>query len=245
MRGARFVFREHPGLFRYWLPPILLTGLALVGLAYGVLELRTGLMDSIWTAPVGEGLLEEAGRVAHSFVSWLVAATLFVVGVLSVALLTSVVAAPFNDALSQRVECIVRGQPPPASGLLAMLRDARRTIGLELLKLVLYLAVMGPLFIASQLVPVAGPIVYSVVGFYLTVSFLAIDYTDWPAARRGMSAGTRFGLAFRRPASMFGFGLGVWVLLFIPLINLFFMPAAVAGGTLLFLDLHPDPADAE
>jgi CysZ protein len=35
-----------------------------------------------------------------------------------------------------------------------------------------------------------------------------------------------------------GFGTGVWVLLFIPLVNLFFMPAAVAGGTMLFVALQ-------
>jgi uncharacterized protein involved in cysteine biosynthesis len=32
----------------------------------------------------------------------------------------------------------------------------------------------------------------------------------------------------------------VWLLLFIPLVNLFFMPAAVAGGTLLFLAVQED-----
>jgi len=35
-----------------------------------------------------------------------------------------------------------------------------------------------------------------------------------------------------------GFGTGVWILLFVPLVNLFFMPAAVAGGTMLFLGLE-------
>jgi uncharacterized protein involved in cysteine biosynthesis len=29
--------------------------------------------------------------------------------------------------------------------------------------------------------------------------------------------------------------------MFVPILNLFFMPAAVAGGTLLFLELHPTP----
>ena len=37
---------------------------------------------------------------------------------------------------------------------------------------------------------------------------------------------------------MLGFGAGVYLFLMIPLVNLFFMPAAVAGGTLLFLDLE-------
>jgi uncharacterized protein involved in cysteine biosynthesis len=58
----------------------------------------------------------------------------------------------------------------------------------------------------------------------------------------------RFGLARSRFSTMFGFGTGVWAFLFIPLVNLLFMPAAVAGGTLLFLDLealekaHSQPA---
>ena len=34
------------------------------------------------------------------------------------------------------------------------------------------------------------------------------------------------------------FGTGVWLFLFVPLVNLLFMPAAVAGGTLLFLELE-------
>jgi len=46
---------------------------------------------------------------------------------------------------------------------------------------------------------------------------------------------------------MFGFGTGVWLFLFIPFLNLFFMPAAVAGGTLLYLDLEGpgEPAPSE
>jgi uncharacterized protein involved in cysteine biosynthesis len=34
--------------------------------------------------------------------------------------------------------------------------------------------------------------------------------------------------------------VGIWVIMLIPLLNLFFMPAAVAGATLMYLDLH-DP----
>jgi uncharacterized protein involved in cysteine biosynthesis len=41
-----------------------------------------------------------------------------------------------------------------------------------------------------------------------------------------------------------GFGTGVWLLLFIPLVNLFFMPAAVAGGTMLFVAVE-DPGSPD
>jgi uncharacterized protein involved in cysteine biosynthesis len=37
----------------------------------------------------------------------------------------------------------------------------------------------------------------------------------------------------------------VWLFLFIPLVNLLFMPAAVAGGTLLFLDVEAKRAAAQ
>ena len=43
---------------------------------------------------------------------------------------------------------------------------------------------------------------------------------------------------------VFGFGTGVWLFLFIPLLNLLFMLAAVAGGTLMFLDLEGEGPEA-
>jgi uncharacterized protein involved in cysteine biosynthesis len=39
-------------------------------------------------------------------------------------------------------------------------------------------------------------------------------------------------------AAYLGFGATVAALLFVPFLNLFLMPAAVAGGTKLFLDLE-------
>ena len=46
------------------------------------------------------------------------------------------------------------------------------------------------------------------------------------------------GITRRQLPAVAGFGTGVWVLLFIPLVNLLFMPAAVAGGTMLFVELQ-------
>ncbi|MBW2402413.1 MAG: EI24 domain-containing protein, partial [Deltaproteobacteria bacterium] len=67
-----------------------------------------------------------------------------------------------------------------------------------------------------------------------------IDYIDWPAARRDWSVRDRVAFTRRQLPAVAGFGTGVSLLLFIPLVNLFFMPAAVAGGTLLFLALQQD-----
>ena len=100
---------------------------------------------------------------------------------------------------------------------------------------------MGPLFIASNFIP-GGQIVYAIFGFLFTAIYFSIDYVDWPASRRNRSVAYRFGLVTDHFMPMFGFGTGVWLFLFVPLLNLLFMPAAVAGGTMLFLDLEGETA---
>jgi uncharacterized protein involved in cysteine biosynthesis len=51
--------------------------------------------------------------------------------------------------------------------------------------------------------------------------------------------------ALKHWPAMLGLGAAIWALLFVPLLNVLFMPAAVAGGTLLFLDLHPAPGTGD
>jgi CysZ protein len=119
-------------------------------------------------------------------------------------------------------------------------RDAVKTVLLEIAKLGAWAIVMGPLFVLSFVVPVVGQIIYSVFGFFFTAAYFSIDYVDWPAARRNRGIAYRFSLLRENFLPMLGFGSGVWLFLFVPLLNLLFMPAAVAGGTLLFLDLERD-----
>jgi CysZ protein len=103
---------------------------------------------------------------------------------------------------------------------------------------------MLPLLAVSLLAPGVGPIVQGAVGFSFTALFFAIDYVDWAASRRELPARRRLRWAFAHLRPMLGLGTGIWLLLLVPIVNLVFMPAAVAGGTLLFLDLELGaPAD--
>lgn len=234
-RGARFVYLKHPSLARFWIPPILLTSVALFAMVYGVLQLE--IVESFWAAPVGEDAMQAVGRFIHGLLEWIMTALLLVVGFMAVALVTSVLAAPFNDALSEAVEALVTGNRGPPFSLSKLIGDLGRTMGLELTKLACWALVMLPLLLVSFFVPVLGPVA-SVVGFCFTVGYFALDYVDWPASRRGLPVGSRIALISSNPGTMFGFGTGVWLFMFIPIVNLLFMPAAVAGGTLLFLDLE-------
>lgn len=242
VRGMRFVYVKHPKLARYWLFPVLITAFALGGVFYGAASYNEDIGAALWSL-FPESWNEATGWVGGllSAVRWvveLVAAILIVLlGLVLVLLLSSVVAAPFNDALSEAVEHILIGKPAPPFSFGRMLADIVRTVRLELGKALLYLAIVGPMFLASFFIPGVGQVI-SLVGFALTAVYLGIDYVDWPAARRDWSVGDRVAFTRRQLPAVAGFGTGVWVLLFIPLVNLLFMPAAVAGGTMLFIELE-------
>ena len=246
VRGARFVYFRHTKLARYWVFPIAITAVALVSVFYGAGTLYDDLGGAVWS------LFPESWNEATGFVGGLVTALRWLIelvsgllitllGLVLVVVLSSVVAAPFNDALSEAVEHILTGEPAPPFSFKRMVADVFRTIRLEIGKVLLYTVVVGPMFLASFFIPGIGQVI-SIIGFALTAIFLGVDYIDWPAARRDWSVRDRIAFTRRQLPAVAGLGTGVWVLLFIPLVNLFFMPAAVAGGTMLFVDLAGSPS---
>lgn len=237
-RGFAFVFFRHFSLVRYWIWPILIT-LVLLGLGLWLgWAVHDDAVELVWSEPTDQGFWGSVARFFHGFVEILVLLVLWALALLGVVFLTNVIAAPFNDLLSEEVEHLATGKPGPPLSLKVILRDAARAILLELVKLLIYALVMGPTFVISQFVPVVGPIVYTILGFVFTAMYFSIDYIDWPASRRNKGIRYRFGMMREHALPMLGFGSGVWLFLFIPLVNLLFMPACVAGGTLLYLELE-------
>jgi len=236
LRGLA-ILRRHPGLARYWVPPIVLTTAALVASLVFAVRFYDDAVALVWREPSGEGWAEGVLSVLH----WFLSAFALLVGV-GLAMLVAVVlanlfAAPFNDALSEAVEELETGNPAPKFALVRLLRDLARTLRLELVKLLLYLAVMGPLWLVSLLLPGIGQALYMVFAALFTSLYFAVDYIDWPASRRGFGWRQRLALLRVRPLMTLGFGFAVAACLFVPLLNLCFMPLAVSGGTRLFLDL--------
>ncbi len=237
-RGASFVYLKHPGLIRYWILPIVLSILAIRGALWASWTYSEDIVNYFWPAVTGDGVLDTVAGWFHWIVEVLVSIVVSFTSLLLVVALSNVIAAPFNDALSEKVENIETGAEGVPFSLAAVLRDTGRTIALEVKKLLVYFSIMIPLLIIGLFVPGIGQMVYPVVGFVFTALYLAMDYIDWPACRRNKATSYRWSFVKTRFAAAFGFGTGVFFVLFIPWVNLFFMPAAVAGGTLLFLDLE-------
>ena len=236
LRGLA-ILRRHPGLARYWLPPILLTALAIVASIVLSVRYHDDLVDLLWHVPVADGLGSRLLAALHFLLRALTMVLGIAIGLFGCIALANLFAAPFNDALSEVVEELETGSRSPPFSFMRLLHDVVRTLRLELLKLLLYAGVMGPLLIASWLVPGVGQLLYTAFATLFTAVYFAVDYVDWPASRRGMSVRERLALLGVRPLTALGFGCAVGACLFVPLLNLFFMPLAVAGGTRLFLDL--------
>lgn len=238
IRGAHFVYVRHFDLIRYWIWPVIITLAVIVGVLVGGWFAREPLIDWIWPSPEGETVAVAVVRVLHDLVGILLMLVIWIAGLIGSIAISAVFAAPFNDMLSEAVELLARGQAAPPFSLSELAFGAARSLRIEAAKFAFFAAIMGPLFVVSFFVPVIGSVVYPVLAFLLGALYFGLDYVDWPASRRHLGARWRYRFVGRHFWALLGLGLGVWIVLFLPLFNLFLMPAAVAGGTLMFLDIE-------
>lgn len=228
-RGARLVYVEHLDLARYWLVPIGITLLVLALSVAGVLHEAGALTRAIWPTPAsGDGgdwgwLL----GIAHDAFSLLVDVVLVVLALLATLLVSGIVAAPFNARLAEVLDERLHGVRPLPFGVRTLVRDLVRSAVIE----TTFGFVNLVLFVLGVAVPAAAPVI-TIVGLALWALYFGVAYVDVPQATRGRSLAERARFLASHAAAMLGFGTGVGIFLAIPLVNLFFMPAAVAGGVL-------------
>ena len=168
LRGARFVYWRHPGLAKIWLIPIVLTVMAYactLVLAWCYHDLW---LSWLWPEPNALGWWGKTLSVLHSVVEWLLTLIVLALSWLFVTLLTSLIASPFNDWLSERVEGLVTGQEPPAFRWRLLYRSVLRAIGLEISKLGLYLMLLVLSTALALSVPVVGPLLAPALVFSLS-----------------------------------------------------------------------------
>lgn len=169
---------------------------------------------------------------------WLLLAALGVAIYFLFTVLGGVIAAPFLEVLSERVERIATGASAPSdSGLAALARGAVRSIVEEGKRAAFFVSVQLGLLLLG-LIPGAQPIA-AAASLAFTALFLPLDYTAHALDRRRVSFRLRRRWIFGHPAEMLGFGgLGL-VLFFVPGLSFLCLPWLVTSGTLLALELGP------
>ncbi|MDQ7781883.1 MAG: EI24 domain-containing protein [Desulfomonilaceae bacterium] len=237
IRGALFIW-NHTVLWKYAAAP-LLVGTVILGIAYILIYYSvTGLVgsyaDGAWYL-----------KVLYYIVSVIVTVLLLVIVFFVFARVASAIAAPFNELISEKTEELVTGtfDETPFS-FFGLIKDSGRSVVHSFKILGIYVALLGG-GLPMILVPGVGGLLYAVFGALLSSYMFAYEYLGYPMDRRRLSFSEKRRFLRRHFSKAMGFGLGNLAVASIPGINLLFIPAAVVGGTLLFLDVGSAGARSE
>lgn len=242
------VIRAFSGFFR---------GLAYPLLAWRYLRLNKGLFKFILLPLLINILVFGAGSywgvsLIHEFIAgflprgqawywaWLTyiltllaTAAAFVLAFFSFTVIGNIIAAPFNDLLSEQVEKRLTGKSlqGPAD-MRGQLLQTLRAVVVEARKMLVFLLGLALLF-AFNIVPGLGSVIYVLLAACWTIFFLAAEYTGYVFARKGFSFQEQKQIILGNSGLMAGFGFGIFCVLAVPFVQFFTIPLGVIGATLL------------
>lgn len=237
LRGVRMMIST-PSLWPYVIVPILVTAGFILGALWVSWSWGGALAQDLLPMPTGTGWVAWAGRGMWTVSKAVIHVALFAVLAVLGWFAGGLVASPFYDRLSDRVERIVRGQGvDEAFDARVVLQDVVTGVLHSLGSLALYLGVSCPLLLL-HLVPALGEPIYVLASGTVTSFFLAREVLDYSLSRRRVPFVDKFRLVWSHRAVTGGLGFGTFLLVWVPLLNFLSMPASVIGGTLLFCELQ-------
>ncbi len=225
------LLRQYPALLRFIAIPFLINLVVFSGVVYlGMAFFNDTVVSMI---PGGDAWY----WAILTYLVWFLAVLVTSVLVFFVfTLVGNLIASPFNDLLSERVEDVLVGRSDEESfSWRSFAADARRAIVLELKKLTFFLAGMA-LLLTLNLIPGLGQILYAVASALFTLFFLVVEYLGFVLGRKRWAFGDQRRYIFERKFLMLGFASGVFCLLAIPFIQLLCIPLAVIAATVLWCE---------
>lgn len=145
--------------------------------------------------------------------------------------------APLQDPLSEATEELCGGFQSPPFTLAAFFRGLLTGIAhtlTRILFLLLGLLVLLPL----HLIPGVGSILWTVLGSLWSMTWMAGEHLAGPMTRHLYPFAEVRRMLRERRALCLGFGAGLYLLLWVPVLNTFFLPVAIVAGTLLYRGLR-------
>ncbi len=179
----------------------------------------------IWIGPA-KLLLALAGYLLFAVAAGIV--------VVAASLLANVVAAPFLDVLSQRVERIEAGEAWESgeSGLAGLWNEGRRSVFNEARRLAFFVSVWVIVSALGLLVP-GGQILAPPVLVFFTLLLLPLEYSGYSLDRLQVPFRERRAWVRENLPLMLGFGAAAFLICLVPGLNFLLLPSLVVAGTLL------------
>ena len=247
MSGIRYFFRglgliSEPGIRGFVLFPVLINLLIFSAVTWFLL----GLTDDFTTWVTGA-----LGDWVESFLwlVWLVLGLLWLILYgYSFSIISNSIAAPFYGLLAERVQAKVTGKAPDEPlNLRTFLAMVKRTMIREWQKLLYILPRLLGLLVVSiplSFIPVIGMVVPAL-WFIWSAWSLSLQNLDYAADNNLVTFPDMKTSMKKHRVYCLSFGSAVAIAAAIPVFNLLAIPAAVAGGTALWLEQWPDTAKTD
>ncbi|MGE0872107.1 MAG: EI24 domain-containing protein [Kofleriaceae bacterium] len=226
LRGAAYLARN-PRLWPWVIAPAVVALVLLVIVAGWLLSVASAPIAAVSAWLPGEWL-DNVLRIIATIIVAVLGVSVFV----SVA---SLIAGPFNEMLSERVEARVTGAPSPPFSVLGFVVDLVVGITHAARRIVRYLILLALLLVVA-LVPAIGPVLATVGSAYVTAQFAAYDAHDAVFARKRWRYRDKVEyLRVRRWRSL-GFGGPIALLLLVPGANVVALAIGATAATLTVID---------
>jgi CysZ protein len=223
--GYSLIFK--PGLRRFVIIPLIINILMFVALFF-LLGHFMGEFNH-WVARYLPGWLHWLAVIL-----WLVFfVSFFIMFIFTFVTLGNIVSAPFNSLLAEKVELYLTGILPEQRSLMVNIRDVPRIVGRQL-GIIAYYLPRALVLLLLFLVPVVQPLA-ALAWFLFNAWIMTLTYMDYPTDNHRIPMGDVRARLWTKRWLTLGFGMSVLVASMIPLVNLFAIPAAVAGATKLWV----------
>jgi CysZ protein len=231
LRGAKLLLA--PGYRRFILIPIA-SNMVLFALTVMVLtSFLSGAMQEYITR------LPEWLQVLQAVIWIVVGGLLLFLYSITFTAITNLIAAPFNGLLSEKIQVDKTQKNLPPESLWSI---TKRTLKREIEKL-LYFVGYGIGILLLSFVPLVN-LFTPIIGFAWACWVLSVQYIDYTADNNQIGFKTMRKWCGERRWPTLIFGASIFVCTLIPIVNILVMSAAVAGGTLYWLERGGQTASA-
>ncbi len=234
--GFRMISR--PGMRRFVVLPLSINILVFVGMLWFAVS-----RFNIWVDSMVPSLPDWLSFL--SYILWILfAAVVALMIFFTFTTVANLIASPFNAFLAEKTEIVARGKDPfPPFSWAELAAMVPRTLWRELRKLGYFLPRALGLLILSFIPGVnllAAPL-----WLVFNVWMMAVQYIDYPADNNKVNWPSMLHWLRQHRWASLSFGGITYLAVMVPVFNLIAMPAAVAGGTLLWVDGNPDTRSPE
>jgi CysZ protein len=235
MRGVG-MYARRPGLMLLGLVPALLAAAVTIGALIVLITFSSDMATFI--TPFADNWSTDLQHSLRIVAAVAIVGSGLLLSVLLFTALTLLIGEPFYEAISKSVDDMMGGTPRSMN--VSFWRALPRSL-VDSVRLLIFTALCGiPLFVAG-FIPGVGETVVPVLAALVGGWVLALELTSVPFERRAMHYRDRKRLLRGRRLLGLGFGMATFVVFLIPFGAVLFMPAAVAGSTLLTRRLNGEP----